>query len=97
MRTRDRGYDAYGIKPGEELQLMGLARSSVEHRKALRDAAYQSNSGLAEDIIYSIINSLSYDRLSQIRDIPAKKDDFYAYRRKALAIFRDHIAAGIPP
>lgn len=93
MRTRDRGYEDYGIRDGEERQLMELARSTC-HRKALRDAAYQANTGIAEDIIYSVVNGLSYDRLSQIRDIPAKKDDFYAYRRKALAIFRDILAAG---
>ena len=90
MRTRDRGYEDYGIRDGEERRLMDEARQ-LGHRKELRDAAYQANPGIAEDIIYSIINGLSFDRLSQIRDIPAKKDDFYAYRRKTLAIFRDKL------
>lgn len=51
-------------------------------------AAYNVNPDIAEELTYSIIKALSYDRLSVLRYIPIPRVDFYAYRRKTLAEFK---------
>lgn len=90
MRTREKGYSDYGISDAEVKELIQKSRTAAG-RSLMQKAAFQANPELAEDLIYSIVNDLSYDRICIIRDIPAKKDDFYAYRRKAMSIFRDMI------
>lgn len=93
MRTRDMGYDDYLIQDGEEKALIEDCRK-VENKQLLIKAAYEANMWLADDIIYSLFKGLSYDKICFIRDIPCKKVDFYGYRRKTLAIYRDMTRTG---
>ena len=63
------------------------------HHEAIRtlvhEACLKSNSGLAPWLEYSLLNDKSYDRVSiEYRWIPATIDDFYGYRRNAIAVFK---------
>lgn len=80
----------YGIDRDEAKNLQELCRKpDITTRYALRDAAYQSNPEIAEDLIFSLANGLSYERMEVIKPMGINLVDFYAYRRKTLAIFRD--------
>lgn len=86
MRTRETYFNDYGITKDEEERLKALCREpNPRTRSLLHTAAYTVNPQLACDIIYSLVNTLSYDKICLIRDIPIKRDDFYGYRRKTLA------------
>lgn len=92
MRMRDKSYRDYGFKHGEEKYIKYLAREpNYEQRLLLHDSAYEANLAIAEDIIFSIVNGVSYDEIMKIHYIPATRIDFYGYCRKTLALFRDKI------
>ena len=59
-----------------------------ENRRAVCEAAEKSNPLLAPYLAKSLREKVGYDRLfGKMYYVPATKADFYAYRRKALAIF----------
>lgn len=95
MRQRNKHYSDYGITPEEEERLKIICRSkSAEIRLALMTAAIQANSGISEHIFYSLVLGLSYDRLNAMLcqkglHIYRERNDFYADRRKCLAIFKN--------
>lgn len=89
MRSRDVDY---GFRPGEINYLKSIARENdYAKRLTLHAAAYEANKYVSEDIVYSIVNGLSYETITRAHYIPINKNDFYAYCRKCLAIFRDEL------
>lgn len=54
-------------------------------------AAEDANPSIANELFYSLVNGLSYDRMMKCKYIPLKRDDFYAYQRKCLATFRNFL------
>lgn len=86
MRTRDKSLSDYGIDCSRAAELMELARRE-ENKGLICKAADLSNPGLSTFIIESLTQKRGYDRIYIKSYIPAKRDDFYAYRRKALALF----------
>lgn len=90
MRTREKGYRDYGFKSGEEKHLIQYCRSSeFDRSQELLMSSISANVALANDIYYSIVNDVSFEDLNKVKYIPASKNDFYAYRRKALANMRN--------
>lgn len=88
-------YSDYGFEPCEEKRLLQYCQSyDFDKKQWLLQAALASNADLANDIYYSIVGNLSYDRLNTVKYIPASKTDFYGYRRKCLALFRDFMQKG---
>lgn len=58
-------------------------------RRLVHSACIESNPQLAPWLEFSLANNKSYDRVSiEYKWIPATIDDFYGYRRKAVAIFK---------
>ncbi len=86
MRTRDKSLSDYGIDCSRAAELVELARLE-ENKGLICNAADLSNPGLSTFIIESLTQKRGYDRIYIKSHIPAKRDDFYAYRRKALALF----------
>lgn len=86
MRTRDKSLSDYGIDCSRMAELMELARLE-ENKGLICKAAELSNPGLSTFIIESLTQKRGYDRIYIKSYIPAKCDDFYAYRRKTLALF----------
>ena len=87
MRTRKMKLLNYGINEEEKSRLLELAR--LEKNAALiRVSAEESHQGLAEGLFISLTTGKGYRQIHREIYIPAEEDDFYAYRRRALYIFK---------
>ncbi len=87
MRTRAKKLIHYGITEERGRELLRLTMME-ENRQALYEAAEESNPLLAPYLAKSLREKVGYDRLfGKMYYQPCTRADFYAYRRKALAIF----------
>ena len=94
MRTREMGYTDLQFEAGEEKGLMDyLSGGSFKDFQILLSCAEMANKEIAPELFYSIVADVSYERLDTLKYIPINKIDFYAYRRKTLAMVRDIIDA----
>lgn len=90
IRTREMGYDDYGLGPGEDKRLKKYCTSpDFDDHMLLLNSALGANKYLASDLYYSIAKGLSYEDMDRTCYIPISKGDFYGYQRKTLYIFRD--------
>lgn len=90
MRIRNKSYSDYGFGPGEEKELLRYCRSSDFNQGGmLLKCALMARPYLAADIYDSIVNGVSYDRIVMHKELYVRKEDFYAYRRKCLGLFRE--------
>lgn len=99
MRTREKGYSDYGFVDGESKLLKKWCRSpDFKYAKILKECAEKANETISKSLCDSILRGLSYDRLDQMEYQIYSKKDFYAYRRKTLALFRTKmIESGLYP
>lgn len=86
MRTREKQYRHYGISPERVEELLTLARSE-NNQELLQKAAESSCPWLSDCLVRSLTSGIGYEQMYKQIYIPATKADFYAYRRKALAVF----------
>nr|DAE04362.1 MAG TPA: hypothetical protein [Siphoviridae sp. ctc6d98]DAL42147.1 MAG TPA_asm: hypothetical protein [Caudoviricetes sp.] len=87
MRTRDKRYKDYEITRENRDFLLALCRmEKPEVQGLLRQSCEESNDQIAELLYQNLSRGDSYDKIERI---PYAQTDFYAYRKKALAIFRD--------
>lgn len=94
MRLRLMGYNDYEFAPNEEKELMAYIKSaSFTAHKELLEFATLTYRELAPTIYYSLVSGASYEKLETINYMPITKNDFYAYRRKTLAMIRDYLDA----
>lgn len=85
-RIRDKGYTDYGIEKGTDRRILEFARNSDLSEKILiLDICHSVNSDIAGLLFDSITKRLSYEKLDRKYTVPYMKNDFYAYRRKAMA------------
>ena len=90
MRVRDTSFETYGFAPGEEKDLIERAkRAPYKEKQLLFVIANDVQPAIADDLYYSLVSGLSYDRLTGCKEIDYTKNDFYGYRRKCLAIYRN--------
>lgn len=91
MRTREMSLADHGVFPGDEEKLKRYCRKlTVEERLRLFQCAISAAPGLEIHVYDSLTTGDGYRTLERRgRKISAKEDDFYAYRRKALAEFYD--------
>lgn len=86
MRTRAKRLIHYGITEERGQELLKLA-TLEENRQAVYEAAEKSNPLLAPYLAKSLREKVGYDRLfGKMFYQPCTRADFYAYRRKTLAI-----------
>lgn len=90
MRTREKSLSDYGIPLQDQARLVQMCKSLDElDMKILEESAISAAPGLEKYVLRSITTpNLGYRRMG---DVPIKEDDFYAYRRKTLAIFYDRL------
>lgn len=86
MRTRNIKLFNYGIGREEEKRLRALAKEE-ENAVLVRVAAEESNQGIADALFMFLVYGVGFRRLPEELMIIGE-DDFYAYRRKALYIFK---------
>lgn len=90
MRTRETGYKHYGFKD-EEVKMMKKWCKSGDFKEfsLLLECARKTNESIFNDIYFSIVRGISYDRLDKMIYQNIGRGDFYGYQRKTLALFRD--------
>ena len=95
MRIREKRLMDYGVSESRERELIILAQQE-ENRGILEEAAEVSNSYLAPYLVRSLTSGRNQKGQSKVgyRTLfkyapypPCKEDDFYAYKRKTLAVF----------
>lgn len=93
MRTREAKLSDYGVFPEDEKKLLRRCRESTrEERQTLLGFCIKSApEGLEVPVYESLVTGRSYDEIHKRDYIPAKKDDFYGYRRKAMGLFYDFL------
>lgn len=85
-RIRDKGYKDYGLIEGIDRQILEYARMcTLSEKIEILDICHEVNTDIAGLLFDSITRRLSYDKLERKYFIPYMKNDFYAYRRKAIA------------
>ena len=87
-KTRYKKISDYGISDIEEERTLEYCRchTSTEELVQIKDASVSANKVIWKEIFISLCSGQSYAKLSVKRTIPYSEVDFYAYRRKALAI-----------
>lgn len=94
MRTRHKKDADYHFAEGELKKLIKHCRSDgFKDDELLQQSADESNPTVAIYLMISIRYGISYNRLARNHFVPYTDADFYAYRKKALAIFRDKLKA----
>lgn len=93
MRTRYLGYVDYGISEEERKELFRMCRSTDKStEQALMEAVHESNKAIAEELYQSLHDGVSFEHLDAVKGLlPVSKEDFYAYRRQALYLFKEKI------
>lgn len=89
MRIRETGYSDYGFKLGEERQLQEFCKQpDFAEDFLLLECAKKANADIGSDLYFSLIRGLSWEQMDKRTWQRYSKVDFYAYRRKALGLFR---------
>lgn len=83
MRTRNKRYEDYGLSQTEAKAIMRHCRGkNFKEYRLLSEACVLSNPDICGYLAFSLLNGVSYDRMLYV---PIGRDDFYGYRRKAIA------------
>lgn len=91
VRTREMKFENYGAFPEDEKKIKEYCQKLYDSKERLRlfECALNAAPGLELDIYESLITGKGYRTILKCRNIPAREDDFYAYKRKAMAEFYD--------
>lgn len=89
MRIREKGFADYGFVPGESDKLKAWCqKSDFSEEFLLLESAKMANASIFNDIYFSIVRGVSYEKMDFKVYQNIGKSDFYGYQRKTLAIFR---------
>lgn len=90
MRTREKGYADYNLTLEEVTKILEWCKKpNFEENILLLECAKKAHAYFFNDIYFSIVKGLSYEKIDQKIYQNAQKSDFYGYRRKTLALFRE--------
>ena len=89
MRNREMSLQDHGVFPGDEEKLKKRCHClSIEERLRLFQCVISAAPGLEMPVYESLTTGVGYRTIAHRGySIPVKEDDFYAYKRKALAEF----------
>ncbi len=89
MRTREKGFSDYGFSPGESDKLKAWCqRPDFSEEFLLLESAKMAHESIFNDLYFSIVKGLSYEKMDSKVYQSIGKGDFYGHQRKTLAIFR---------
>lgn len=89
MREREKTYADYGITDIEKNELKNLCRKAdKETYIQLVNAALEADKTIADDIVFSLVNGMSYEKLGVIKNIPCSRNTFYAVQIKTIYNFK---------
>lgn len=78
-------YKDYGLKSTEIFFILNYCQSEQADDELIHQCSTRVNQDLAEYLYKSVKKKKSYERLGYV---PINKCDFYAYRRKLLALLK---------
>lgn len=92
MRTRRMKYSDYGVTIQERERMFEYCRNmTAEERGKLEEITREIVPGMEEYICRSLCEGDGYVRQESMGiNIPSTPEDFYAYRRKVLAVLRNN-------
>ncbi|HJA91932.1 MAG TPA: hypothetical protein H9717_02235 [Candidatus Eisenbergiella merdipullorum] len=92
MRTRYKKLKDYGLTTDEENALKDRCKNlDARDIEILHETALSSAPGIEDCICESIIEHTGYRTLYKKKMIPVNEEDFYAYRRKTLAMLYERL------
>lgn len=92
MRTRLMTIQDHGLtkEEVENIKEYCKSRSFADHH-LLMQSAQEANVQICAEIYASLVLGVSFEKIDSLRYIPISKTDFYAYRKKTIAIFKGHM------
>lgn len=89
MFTRKKSLVDWGVRQEDIEQLKDICRNATPKQKhdILNCCISACPKGIEHLVYESIVMSRSYDKIMKNKYIPIKRDDFYAYKRKSMAMF----------
>lgn len=93
MLTRHKHLRDYGI-PADDIEKLNnmLKDFPEEYTDVLQSAALSAcPKGLAELITYGILHQKGYDSMTLERYVPINRRDFFAYKRKTVAVLYERM------
>ena len=92
MRTRYKKIKDYGLDAHDEDAIRERCRNlDARDIEILHETALSSAPGIEDSICKSIIERTGYRTMCKKQMIPVNEEDFYAYRRKTLAMFYERL------
>ena len=91
MRTRKKKLSDYGVPVEDGKKILALCRmaNKKERQELMQICISSAPCGIEVFVYWSLVLGMSYDEILKKEYIAATKDDFYGYRRKAMAQFYD--------
>lgn len=90
MRTRNTKLIDYGLTLEESRKIREWCKKSdFTENILLLECAQKAHAYIFNDVYFSLVKGLSFEKLDQRVYQDYAKCDFYAYQRKTLALFRD--------
>lgn len=92
MRTRLMSIEDHGLTKEEYEGIKEYCMSgNFQDHGLLLQSAMEANSTICAELYISLVLGASFERIDGLRYIPISKSDFYAYRRKTVAIFKAYM------
>ena len=94
MLTREATYEDYGFSEDEDKRLGEFCKNlEMRDKILLLQCAAEVYPNIVDELYCWIVIGMSYDRMAYGRVISLCHKDFYAYRKKTLAVFRAALKA----
>ena len=94
MLTREATYEDYGFSEEEDKKFNEFCRKlEMRDKILLLQCAAEVYPSVSDELYCCIVTGTNYDRMAYGRVISLCHKDFYAYRKKTLAVFREALKA----
>lgn len=89
MLTREATYEDYGFSEDEDKRLGEFCKNlEMRDKILLLQCAAEVYPNIVDELYCCIVIGMSYDKMNKKKFVALDRKDFYAYRKKTLAVFR---------
>lgn len=94
MLTREATYEDYGFSEDEDKRLGEFCKNlEMRDKILLLQCAAEVYPNIVDELYCCIVIGMSYDKMNKKKFVALDRKDFYAYRKKTLAVFRAALQA----
>jgi site-specific DNA-adenine methylase len=94
MLTREATYEDYGFSEDEDKRLGEFCKNlEMRDKILLLQCAAEVYPNIVDELYCCIVIGMSYDKMNKKKFVALDRKDFYAYRKKTLAVFREALKA----